>query len=276
MLQIPFKFVSFLKSRKLACQATFSDFVAFFKKYYKNFLENINFKKVFNKIFEICNKAKNWLKNRLFKKLPREKNTFVIMTKGAEKRKGGLMIDNTFYGEDVRIGAAVNKHETPEIPVIAMSVLDGREHWFPSLTHSSDSLNVSENGISLCLRGELYQSGCYHFRYADEKPIDPQSQNLEALAEWRHKIIESSNRKPVIATNLEDGSEHFFQSVRMAAKELGVHSTYISRAINGGKITYPVMLFVTPQKKIFVKGDLSHGIHIRHCRASRLSRIRSR
>ena len=63
MLQIPFKFVSFLKSRKLACQATFSDFVAFFKKYYKNFLENINFKKVFNKIFEICNKAKNWLKN---------------------------------------------------------------------------------------------------------------------------------------------------------------------------------------------------------------------
>ena len=63
MLQISFKFVSFNKTRKLAWQATFSDFVAFFKKYYKNFLENINFKKVFNKIFEICNKAKNWLKN---------------------------------------------------------------------------------------------------------------------------------------------------------------------------------------------------------------------
>ena len=62
MLQISFKFVSFNKTRNLASQATFSDFVAFFKKYYKNFLENINFKKVFNKIFEICNKAKNWLK----------------------------------------------------------------------------------------------------------------------------------------------------------------------------------------------------------------------
>lgn len=80
------------------------------------------------------------------------------------------MIDNAFYGEDAQLGAAGNKHESPAIPVIAMSVLDGRECWFPSLMHASDSLNVSENRISLCLRGELYQSGGYHFRYADEKP----------------------------------------------------------------------------------------------------------
>ena len=79
MLQIPFKFVSFMKTRKLACQATFSDFVAFFKKYYKNFLENINFKKVFNKIFEICNKAKNWLKIRLFQKNYLAKKTHSIL-----------------------------------------------------------------------------------------------------------------------------------------------------------------------------------------------------
>ena len=165
------------------------------------------------------------------------------MTKGAKKRKGGLMIDNTFYGEDARLGAAGNKHESPAIPVIAMSVLDGRKCWFTSLTHASDSLNISENGISLCLRGELYQSGGHHFRYADKTPIANQSKNLEALAEWRHKIIESSNRKHVIATNLEDGSEHFFQSVRMAAKELGVHSTYISRVINGGKNYIPNYAF---------------------------------
>lgn len=181
------------------------------------------------------------------------------------------MIDNAFYGKDSLLGAAENKHETPSIPVIAMSVLDGREHWFPSLMHASDSLNVSENGISLCLMGELYQSGGYHFRYADKTTIEPQSQNLEALAEWRHKIIESSNRKPVIATNLEDGSERFFQSVRMAAKEL----IYLE-LLMAVKITYPIMLSVTQQKKIFVKGDLSHGIYIRHCRASRFSRIRSR
>lgn len=153
------------------------------------------------------------------------------------------MIDNTFYGEDALRGTAEDKHETPSIPVIAVSVLDGRECWFPSLRHASDSLNISENGISLCLMGELYQSGGYHFRYADKTPIEPKSQNLEALAEWRHKIIESSNRKPVIATNLEDGSERFFQSVRMAAKELGVHSTYISRAVNGGKNYIPNYTF---------------------------------
>ena len=165
------------------------------------------------------------------------------MTKGVEKRKGGLVIDNAFYGEDSRLGAAVNKHESSAIPVIAMSAHDGRECWFLSLTHASDSLNISENGISLCLSGKLYQSGGYHFRYADKTQIDPQSKNLEALAEWRHKIIESSNRKPVIATNLEDGGERFFQSVRMAAKELGVHSTYISRAINGGENYIPNYAF---------------------------------
>ena len=153
------------------------------------------------------------------------------------------MTDNAFYGEDARRGTAGNNHETPSIPVIAMSVLDGSECWFPSLTHASYSLNISENGISLCLRGELYQSGGYHFRYADKTPIYSQFQNLEALAEWRNKIIESSNKKPVIATNLEDGSERFFQSVRMAAKELGVHSTYISRAINGGKNYIPNYAF---------------------------------
>ena len=66
------------------------------------------------------------------------------------------MIDNTFYGEDAQLGTVGNKHESPAIPVIAMSVLDGRECWFPSLMHASDSLNISENGISLCLRGENY------------------------------------------------------------------------------------------------------------------------
>ena len=123
------------------------------------------------------------------------------------------MADNTFYDEDVCIAHS--------IPIIAISVLDGSKYEFPSLTCAAERLNVTVSEISKCLRGEIYQSGGYHFRYVDET------------------YAERSNRKPVIVTNLEDGSEQIFPSVRTAAKELGVHHTYISRAIHGGKNYVP-------------------------------------
>lgn len=123
------------------------------------------------------------------------------------------MIDNTFYGEDNCIAHA--------IPVIAICVLDGSKYGFPSLTCAAERLNVTVSGISKCLRGEIYQTGIYHFKYADET------------------YAERSNKKSVIVTNLEDGSEQIFPSVRMAGKELGVNSGYISRAIHGGKNYVP-------------------------------------
>lgn len=123
------------------------------------------------------------------------------------------MNDNAFYEENNSIAHA--------IPVIAICVLDGKKHWFPSLTCAAERLNVTVSGISKSLRGEIYQTGIYHFKYADET------------------YAASPNRKTVIATNLEDGSEQVFQSVRMAGKELGVHSSYISRALHGGKNYVP-------------------------------------
>lgn len=149
------------------------------------------------------------------------------------------MNNNTFYDENLQQGRTGNKRGAPGIPVIAMSIFDGTEYWFPSLTCAANSLNVSATGISLCLRGEMHQSGGYHFRYADKTPIEPQSQNLEALAEWRRKMITSSNKKPVIATNLEDGSEQFFLSEDMAAKELGGYANYIYKSIKRGKNYIP-------------------------------------
>lgn len=123
------------------------------------------------------------------------------------------MNDNTFYGEDVYIAQS--------IPIIAISIFDGSKYGFPSLTCAAERLNVTVSGISKCLRGEQYQTGGYFFKYADRT------------------YAERSNRKPVAATNLEDGSEQVFQSVRMAGKELGVHSSYISRALHGGKNYMP-------------------------------------
>ena len=123
------------------------------------------------------------------------------------------MNNNTFYGEDVCIAHS--------IPIIAVSIFDGSKYGFPSLTCAAERLNVTVSGISKCLRGEQHQTGGYFFKYADRT------------------YAERSNRKQVIATNLEDGSKQVFQSVRMAGKELGVHPTYISIAIRGGKNYVP-------------------------------------
>lgn len=127
------------------------------------------------------------------------------------------MNNNTFYEENNRIAHS--------IPVVAISVLDGSKYEFSSLTCAAERLNVTVSGISKCLRGEIYQTGIYHFKYADET------------------YATSPNRKAVIATSLEDGSEQVFQSVRMAAKEFGVHSTYVSRALHGGKNYIPNYAF---------------------------------
>lgn len=127
------------------------------------------------------------------------------------------MNNSAFYEENNSIAHA--------IPVIAICVLDGSKYEFPSLTCAAERLNVTVSGISKSLRGEIYQTGEFHFKYADET------------------YAASPNRKPVIATNLEDGTEQVFQSVRMAAKELGVHSTYISRALHGGKNRIPNYAF---------------------------------
>lgn len=132
-------------------------------------------------------------------------------------------MNNIFYDDNLQQGAA-------EIPVIAISMRDGIKYEFPSLTCAAERLNITVSEISRCLNGEHFQSGDYHFRYADE-----------TYAEWRrrHRIIASPNRKPIIATNLEYGSEQFYPSVRTAAKELGVYGVYISRAIEGNTKCVP-------------------------------------
>ena len=111
-----------------------------------------------------------------------------------------------------------------DVTIYATNLITGEKRSFRNCTVADNELLIYAGGASAVATGQRVSASNWWFSY-DEKSIPP--------SEFKGALVAKARSKPVVATELNTGFEHRFDSAKAASLALNISRAAISKSISG-------------------------------------------